>query len=159
MGSKKFQVWLPLLFAIVMTAGMVIGYQMRERTAVANSFFQNNTNTGVLQEILSLIKNKYVDKVGTDSLKSDAINDMLAHLDPHSVYIPHSELQSVNEDLQGNFQGIGIEFQIFNDTVNVVNVIQGGPSDKAGMQIGDKMLAVNDHLRYCRSKYKARSNP
>ena len=88
MGSKKFQVWLPLLFAIVMTAGMVIGYQMRERTAVANSFFQNNTNTGVLQEILSLIKNKYVDKVGTDSLKSDAINDMLAHLDPHSVYIP-----------------------------------------------------------------------
>ncbi len=144
MGSKKFQVWLPLLFAIVMTAGMVIGYQMRERTAVANSFFQNSTSTGVLQEILALVKNKYVDKVGTDSLKSDAINDMLAHLDPHSVYIPASELQSVNEDLQGNFQGIGIEFQIFNDTVNVVNVIQDGPSDKAGMQIGDKMLKVND---------------
>src|SRR3954471_5880433 len=139
MGSKKFQVWLPLLFSIVMTAGMVIGYQMRERTAVANSFFQNNTNTGVLPEILSLIRNKYVDKIATDSLKTDAINDMLAHLDPHSVYIPPSELASVNEELQGNFQGIGIEFQLFNDTLNVINVIQGGPAEKAGMQVGDKM--------------------
>ena len=146
MGSKKFQVWLPLLFAIVMTAGMVIGYQMRAKTAVANSFFQNNTSSGVLQEILSLIKNKYVDKVGTDSLKADAVNDMLAHLDPHSVYIPPSELAGVNEELQGNFQGIGVEFQIFDDTVNVVNVIEGGPSDKAGMQIGDKMLEVNDTI-------------
>src|SRR4051794_37560721 len=112
MGSKKFQVWLPLLFAIVMTAGMVIGYQMRERTAVANSFFQNNTSTGVLQEIFSKKKKKYKKKEETDSLKSDPINEMLAHLDPHSLYIPASELQSVNEDLQGNFQGIGIEFQI-----------------------------------------------
>ncbi|TKK66120.1 S41 family peptidase [Ilyomonas limi] len=146
MGSKKFQVWLPLLFAIVMTVGMVIGYQMRAKTAVANSFFQNNISSSVLPEILSLIKNKYVDKVGTDSLKADAINEMLAHLDPHSVYIPPSELQNVNEDLQGNFQGIGIEFQIFDDTVNVVNVIAGGPSDEAGMEIGDKMLAVYDTI-------------
>ncbi len=146
MGSKKFQVWLPLLFALVMTAGMVIGYQMREKTAVANSFFQNNTSYSTLQEIVSLIKNKYVDKVSPDSLKTSAINDMLAHLDPHSVYIPPSELAGVNEDLQGNFQGIGIEFQMFDDTVNVVNVIQGGPAEKAGMQLGDKMLAINDTI-------------
>jgi carboxyl-terminal processing protease len=144
MGSKKFQVWLPLLLSVVMVAGMAIGYQLRERTAVANSFFQNNTGYSALQEIVSLIKNKYVDKVATDSLKDDAINDMLAHLDPHSVYIPPADLAGVNEDLQGNFQGIGIEFQIFDDTVNVINIIQGGPSEKAGMQIGDKILAVND---------------
>ncbi len=144
MGSKKFQVWLPLLFAIVMTAGMVIGYQMREKTTGANSFFQNNTSTNILQEIVGLINSKYVDKVAPDSLKTDAINDMLAHLDPHSVYIPPADLAGVNEDLQGNFQGIGVEFQIFNDTVNVINVIQNGPAEKAGMQVGDKMLRVSD---------------
>ncbi len=144
MGSKKLQVWLPLLFAIVMVAGMSVGYKLRQNTAGASTFFLNNNNTSALQEIIKLIQQKYVDNVGTDSLKDDAINDMLAHLDPHSVYIPPQDLQSVNEDLQGNFEGIGVEFQIFNDTINVVNVLQGGPSDKAGVEAGDKMIKIND---------------
>ncbi len=146
MGSKKLQVWLPLLFAIVMTAGMAIGYKLRENTAGASTFFINNNNPSALGEILKLVQDKYVDKVSTDSLKDDAINDMLAHLDPHSVYIPPQDLQTVNEDLQGNFEGIGVEFQIFDDTVNVVNVLQNGPSEKAGVQAGDKMITINDSI-------------
>ncbi len=146
MGSKKLQVWLPLLFAIVLTAGMAIGYKLRESTAGASAFFINNNNSSTLGEILKLIQDKYVDKVSTDTLKEEAINDMLAHLDPHSVYIPPQDLQTVNEDLQGNFEGIGVEFQIFDDTVNVVNVLQGGPSEKAGVQAGDKMIKIDDSV-------------
>lgn len=146
MGSKKLQVWLPVLFAIVMTAGMAIGYKLRESTAGVSRFFVNNNNSSALGEILKLIQDKYVDTVSTDTLKDDAINDMLAHLDPHSVYIPPQDVETVNEDLQGNFEGIGVEFQIFDDTVNVVNVLQGGPSEKAGVQAGDKMIKINDSV-------------
>jgi carboxyl-terminal processing protease len=143
MGSKRLQVWLPLLFSIIMILGMWIGFKLRESTAGAIAFTKNN-NRSSLQEVIDLINNKYVDSISSDSIKNSAIDDMLSHLDPHSVYIPASHLQSVNEDLQGNFEGIGVEFQIFDDTVNVINVIENGPSFKAGVQPGDKVLLVND---------------
>lgn len=143
MVSKKVQVWLPLLFSIVLTVGMWLGYKLREDTGGAAAFL-GNTRSSALQEILSLISNNYVDKVATDSLNEATISELLSHLDPHSQYIPARELQEVNDDLQGNFQGIGVEFQIFDDTVNIVNVIADGPSFKAGVQVGDKIIAVND---------------
>ena len=68
----------------------------------------------------------------------------MSHLDPHSVYIPPSTLKEVNEDLLGNFEGIGVEFNIFTDTVNIVHVLPEGPSEKAGLQVGDKIIKVND---------------
>ena len=110
---------------------------------LTQGFFQNNQRSS-LQETLDLIRLNYVDPVSTDSLADDAIESMLTHLDPHSVYIPAKFLQEVNEDLQGNFEGIGVEFQIINDTVHVVNVFPGGPSANAGMQVGDKFLKVGD---------------
>jgi carboxyl-terminal processing protease len=143
MVRKKVQVWLPLIFAGIMTLGMVIGYQLREKTTGGDSFLRND-NTTPLQEAISLIKNKYVDNVSMDSLEAPAINGLLDHLDPHSVFIPAEDLDEMNEDLQGNFQGIGIEFQMIHDTVNVMNVIPDGPSFKAGVQIGDKIISVND---------------
>lgn len=146
MVSKKLQVWLPLLFAVMMVIGMWLGYQLRANTTGGNSFISNNKSNS-LQEVLNLIQSKYVDPVSMDSLKIDAINEMLSHLDPHSIYIPAKELQSVNEDMRGNFQGIGVQFQIFDDTVNVVNVIPGGPSEKAGVLTGDKFISVNDTVK------------
>lgn len=143
MGNKKLQLWLPFLFSLVLAAGMYVGYQLRENTAPANNFFSVQRNSS-MQEVISLIQNKYVDNVSVDSLKEEAISKMLEHLDPHSIYISSKEVQEVNEDLQGEFQGIGVEFQIFSDTVNVVNVIAGGPSEKAGVLVGDKILLVND---------------
>lgn len=137
------QVWLPLVFSIVMIFGMYIGFQLKEKTAGATTFLYN-TKKNSLDEIESLIETKYVDNIKTDSLDSAVVDDMLGHLDPHSVYIPAKYLQDVTEDLQGNFQGIGIEFQIFDDTVNVLNVIENGPSSKAGVVIGDKIITVND---------------
>jgi carboxyl-terminal processing protease len=141
---KKLQVWLPLLFAIVMMVGMVIGFRLRGNLR-PTGFFLTRQQTPV-QEVMDLISMKYVDSVPSDSLNDDAIDGMLTHLDPHSVFIPAVDLSEVNEDLQGNFEGIGVEFQIFDDTVNVINVLAGGPSDKAGLQVGDKFLKVGDSV-------------
>jgi len=97
-----------------------------------------------LQEIMDLIQNKYVDDVPMEALADTAIQAVLNKLDPHSVFIPTEQLQAVNEDLAGKFYGIGVEFNIFDDTINVINVLKNGPSDKAGMQTGDKFLKVSD---------------
>ncbi|MGB8191889.1 MAG: S41 family peptidase [Chitinophagaceae bacterium] len=142
---KRLQVWLPLLFSLVMIAGMVIGFRLRGNTATGTSIF-HIAKRSPLQEVLDLINMKYVDKVNTDTLGDDAIQEMLTHLDPHSVYIPASILQEVNEDLEGNFEGIGVEFQIIRDTVHVVNVLPDGPSDKAGLKIGDRFVKVGDSI-------------
>ena len=141
--QRKLNTWLPLLFALVMIAGMSIGYQLRENTAKPGSFFKSEKRNP-LQEVIDLVQLKYVDKVSTDSLADDAIQQMLAKLDPHSLYIPAQALGEVNDDLQGNFQGIGVEFNIFDDTVHVVSVLENGPSEKAGLQVGDRFLKVGD---------------
>lgn len=143
MRNYKLQVWLPLVFSIVMIAGMFFGYQMHDPGGNGKGFFLAEKNTP-LQEALDLIKLKYVDSVRLDSLQGGAIEQMMSKLDPHSVYFPPVELKEANEELAGNFDGIGVEFNIFKDTVNVVYVIPKGPSDIAGLQIGDKILRAND---------------
>lgn len=144
MSKKKLQVWLPLVFSVIMITGMVFGFKLHQETGGKSFFARDKENS--LEETIDLIKNKYVDKVQIDSLQDDAINDLMDHLDPHSVYIPANDVTTSNEELQGNFEGIGIEFNRFNDTVHVLYVIPGGPSDKAGLKIGDKIISVNDSL-------------
>lgn len=143
MNNKKLQIWLPLLFSLIMIGGMYFGYNLHKETGSKDDFFKTGKRT-TLQEAVDFIRTRYVDSVHLDSLQSSAIEQMMSMLDPHSVYIPASHLQEVNEDLEGNFEGIGIEFNVFNDTVNVLYVIPDGPSDKAGLLIGDKILKVND---------------
>ena len=143
MINKKLQVWLPLLFSVVMITGMLLGYKMSNQTSTNKGFFSSNTRSS-LQEALELIKMKYVDSVHIDSLEGRAIQEIMTGLDPHSVYFPPVDVKEANEDLAGNFEGIGVEFNVFSDTVNVVYVIPNGPSDKAGLEIGDKILKVND---------------
>jgi len=143
MRNKKLQVWLPLIFSVVMICGMFFGFKLHQQTGSPDSFFKRDKKTS-LQEVLDLIQDRYVDSVKMDSLQNDALTDVMNHLDPHSVYIPASNVSEMNEDLVGNFQGIGIEFNIFSDTVHVLYVVPDGPSDKAGLHIGDKILKVND---------------
>jgi carboxyl-terminal processing protease len=152
MVNKKLQVWLPLIFSIVLIAGMFFGYKMNN--SGSGKGFLKKTRTNSLQEALELIRLKYVDNISLDSIQSGAIKEMMNELDPHSVYFPPVELKQANEDLAGNFDGIGVEFNVFNDTVNIVYVIPGGPSDKAGMQIGDKLIKVNDSSLIASSKIK-----
>jgi carboxyl-terminal processing protease len=143
MRNKKLQVWLPLIFSVVMIAGMFFGFKLNQETGSRQSFFKRDRPNS-LQEALEIIRDHYVDSVKLDSLQDDAITEVMNHLDPHSVYIPASDVTSANEDLVGNFEGIGIEFNIFDDTVHVLYVVPNGPSDQAGLRIGDKILKVND---------------
>lgn len=142
MSNKKIKIWFPILFALVMIAGMVIGYKLKENTT--GSSFLKPYKTNSLQEVLNLIRSKYVDAVNVDSLEGKAIEEVLHQLDPHSAYISPVDLSQINEEMKGSFEGIGVEFQIFNDSVHVMNVITDGPADKAGIQIGDCFVTVND---------------
>lgn len=143
--KRKLNAWLPLLFAVIMIAGMSIGYKLRENVANPGSFFKLDKKSPV-QEAMDLIQLKYVDAVNPDSLEGEAIQNILNKLDPHSIYIPAITLGSVNEDLQGNFQGIGVEFNIFSDTVHITSVLENGPSDKAGLKVGDRIIKVGDSV-------------
>lgn len=143
MRNKKLHVWLPLILSMVMVSGMFFGFKLNQQTGGNEGFFKRDKRTS-LQEALDLIKSRYVDSIGIDSLQDDAMHEMVSHLDPHSVYIPATDYTAANEDLVGNFEGIGVEFNIFSDTVHVLYVIPNGPSDKAGLQIGDKILKVDD---------------
>ena len=140
--NKKLQVWLPLLLSVTMIIGMMLGYRMRD-TMPGRKFFSIDKSYP-LQEVLNLIKDRYVDEVKVNELTDTAIAAVLSKLDPHSVFIAADEVESVNEDIAGNFFGIGIEFDILQDTINVINVVPDGPSFKAGIQTGDKFLKVND---------------
>ena len=143
MTKKKLQVWLPLVFSLVMICGMFFGFKLHQQTGSAQGFFKRDKRTS-LQEALDLIRNRYVDSVGIDSLQDDALQEVVNNLDPHSIYIPATDVSDVNEDIIGNFQGIGVEFNIFSDTVHVLYVIPDGPSDRAGLRTGDKILKVDD---------------
>src|SRR6185503_11702427 len=98
-GNKKLQVWLPLIFSIVLIAGMYLGYALGGGTR----FFKTDKSTS-LQQALDIIHRNYVDKVSVDSLQGDAIQETMSHLDPHSVYFPPVELKEANEELAGNFE-------------------------------------------------------
>ncbi len=143
-SGKKLQVWLPLLLSITLIIGMLLGYRMKE--SMPGKTFFSIDKPRPLQEVLELIKNKYVDTVNLQQLTDTAITAMLNRLDPHTVLIPAEELEQINEDIAGNFFGIGIEFEVFDDTINVLNVLPDGPSYKAGLMTGDKFIKVNDSL-------------
>ena len=133
--KKKYEVWLPLLFSLVLIAGMFVGYRF--------SRSQPNTGFFTTTKALDIIRLKYVDSLKIDTLQSNAIREMMNELDPHSVYLPPVDVKETQEDLSGKFQGIGVEFNLIRDTVNITYVINGGPSEKAGLQIGDQIIKVD----------------
>jgi len=97
-----------------------------------------------LSEVIQMVETNYVDSVDVDELYESSINGMLEKLDPHSVYIAKDNVEASNEQLQGHFGGVGIRFIILRDTLMITNVIQGGPSQKAGLKSGDRIVKVND---------------
>src|SRR5690348_13687320 len=104
MGNKRLQVWLPLIFSLVLTAGMFLGYQLNKNEG-SRGFFASNSHSS-LQKAMDLIRLKYVDSVQLDTLEGKAIEEIMSQLDPHSVYLPPPDLKAANEDLAGNFEGI-----------------------------------------------------
>lgn len=104
---------------------------------------QSSSAATKLQAVLYQIDHMYVDSVDDNMLVDKAIVSMLAELDPHSVYIPKEDLEAVNEPLKGNFEGVGIQFNIVRDTIYVVDAISGGPSERLGIRAGDRIIAVD----------------
>ncbi|CAN5563855.1 S41 family peptidase [soil metagenome] len=142
-NNSPRQIGLPIVLCIGLAAGVLIGTSLNS-TSIPTPGKSANEDIQKLREVLSLIKNEYVDTTQTDELVDDAIQHMLDKLDPHSSYIPISQRIEANEDLQGNFEGIGIEFNIFHDTLVVVTALSGGPSEAVGLRPGDKIVKVGD---------------
>ncbi|MFN5421699.1 MAG: S41 family peptidase [bacterium] len=143
MSNRKINTALPILFSIAVILGMFVGYKLHSNMPMTKSFF-SSTGSNRLNEVMQLVKKRYVDQVNIDSISDNAISGVLESLDPHSVFIPSSHLMEINENLEGHFEGIGVEFNIFDDTVNVLSVMENGPAEKSGILIGDKILMVND---------------
>ncbi|MDD5861523.1 MAG: S41 family peptidase [Prevotella sp.] len=133
---------MPLVMAVCVVVGIIIG-----------SFFSNhfggtrlsiiNSGSNRLNNLLHIIDDQYVDPVNIDSLVDKAIPQILAELDPHSVYISAKDVAQANDDLKGSFSGVGIEFTIRQDTIHVQNVIKNGPAERAGILAGDKIVMVD----------------
>ena len=141
-NNSPRQISLPLVLCIGLAAGVLIGVSFNSTTVTGKS----GDDIQKFKEVLGLIKDEYVDTTKTGALVDDAIEHMLDKLDPHSSYIPISQRVEANEDLQGNFEGIGIEFNIFHDTLVVVTALSGGPSEAVGLRPGDKIIKVGEKM-------------
>lgn len=144
-GNTIRNILFPLIIAISLVAGLLIGWYLPGKKTI-HSISGFSQATDKLGAIMSIIDSKYVDEVNRTELEEAAIPALLRRLDPHSVYIPARDLARANEPLQGNFDGIGITFNMITDTILVISTISGGPSEKAGLMAGDKIIFVNDSL-------------
>ena len=147
--NSKHTVLFPLLLAAGVVLGLVLGQYLGRNTTTSQlkgMLSRMALPTNKLTYTLSLIENQYVDSVSMDSLAEHVIPLLVKELDPHSVYIPASEMQALNEPLEGEFDGIGVVFNMATDTVIVLNVIPQGPSDKAGIKAGDRIIEIGDSV-------------
>ncbi len=140
---------LPIILAAVLALGMFIGQQLPRYSGhlwIAPAAYRLSAARGPLEEILRYIEARYVDSVNVAQLQEEAIHHLLAQLDPHSAYLSPEEVSLEEEMMTGSFEGIGVEFLIIKDTIQVVSVISGGPSERAGLLAGDKIMSVGDSL-------------
>ncbi len=149
--NKRLTIFLPLLFALVLVAGLFIGMNLQSNAPGIVIDTQQadpklSLQQGRVEEVLRYIDAKYVDEAKREQLIEAAINTVLEHLDPHSNYIPAKDLRAINEQLEGNFDGIGIEFMMLDDTIVVVAPLAGGPSEAVGIQAGDKIVSIEDSI-------------
>ncbi|MGZ3921341.1 MAG: S41 family peptidase [Bacteroidia bacterium] len=145
-SSKKSNPFLPLYFALALATGLAIGYYFTfnaDFKGMQNKMHPS-TSGSKINNLLDFIEMQYVDTVNREQLENKTIAAMLKSLDPHSDYIPAEDFDAVNEPLEGNFDGIGVEFNIINDTVRVITPIIGGPSEKLGIKAGDRIIKVYD---------------
>jgi len=145
------KIWMPLALAIVLVLGIVIGGRLQQIAPAvyidrANEYNSQVWKQGTVEELIRYVEAKYVDSTDRRSLTEAAINSILNDLDPHSSYIPSDELSEVNDQLDGNFDGIGVEFLMLDDTIVIVAPMSGGPSEAAGILAGDKIVQIEDSI-------------
>jgi len=144
--KKRLIIYLPLLFALILVAGIYLGYRLSPVTMAPQLFQMNLNKYNKLNDVVNFIVNEYVDSVSREQLSEEGINGMLKSLDPHSQYITAEEFHEVTDPLIGNFEGIGIQFRIEEDSIVVIQTIPGGPSEKVGLMAGDRIVTAGDSL-------------
>ena len=140
---------LPTLTVIAVALGILIGSALTQKAAAQRIVYQNGhwqLEQSKVDRLLQLMESAYVDSINMDSITDEAMTDLVKKLDPHSAYIPKEDLEMVNSELAGSFSGIGVQFTIQQDTVHIVAVIAGGPSEGVGVLAGDKLIMVDDSL-------------
>ncbi len=157
----KREIWLPLVLSLAVVFGILVGMKLqneplldtrKKKDKLSTTEATNIVGQGRMEEILRYVDAKYVDDVNNSVMIDKSINNLLKELDPHSVYIPANELQSVSEDLEGEFEGIGIETIILEDTINVVTTISDSPAAKSGLLTGDKIMSIDDSFAIRKDK-------
>jgi carboxyl-terminal processing protease len=138
---KPNQKYFPILFFATLAFGILLGAKLNFSSQGNVSSSDNHKNK--LNKLIDFIDNEYVDKINTDSIVDLAVTNILEKLDPHSVYVPPSEQSQIAETMKGDFVGIGVNFYMLNDTVAIVKPVKGGPSEKAGIKSGDRILYAN----------------
>lgn len=143
---KMNKIYFPIIIAIAVAVGLLLGSRLNSFGDAA--FSAKNTKRNKLNKLIDFIEREYVDDINSDSIVDLTVNGILENLDPHSVYISKSELQSVSENMKGDFVGIGVNFYMYKDTVAIIKTINGGPSEKAGIKAGDRLLFANSFQLY-----------
>ena len=145
--NNKTKILLPIYIAIAVVLGIFIGTTLdyKKETVL---LFGGNSQEKKIKRLIDFIQYDYVDDVDTDSLLDHTIMDMLGKLDPHSTYIPPQDLQSITETMEGKFVGIGVQFNMLNDSLTVIKVLKNGPSERAGLKAGDRILTANNDTLY-----------
>jgi len=141
MNSYK-QKYLPLIIGAAIAAGVFVGGKLSFYDD-SGRLFTSNSKKDKLNRLIDYIDYEYVDEINTDSIVDVTVNGILNHLDPHSVYIPQNEMQRMNENMKGDFVGIGINFYTYKDTITVIRAVKDGPSDIAGIKSGDRIIIAN----------------
>ncbi len=145
--KNRYNIYLPIILAIVLISGILIGYKLTPDTSSKPNLFPLGISKyNKLNDIVNYIAHEYVDSVDRNMLAEDGINGILDNLDPHSQYITADEFHDVNDPLLGNFEGIGIQFRIEKDTIVVIQTISGGPSERSGLVAGDRIINVDNTL-------------
>jgi len=148
--NRKTRIFLPLIIAISIAVGIFLGTSLNYQKKTI-TFFGGTPQERKIKRLIDYIQYEYVDEVDTDSLLDGTIKNMLDKLDPHSVYISAKELEGVSESMNGKFVGIGIQFRMYRDSLTVVKVLENGPSKKAGIKAGDRILIANNDTLYGRN--------
>nr|WP_321221553.1 S41 family peptidase [uncultured Psychroserpens sp.] len=137
--QKKY---IPLIIGVAIAAGVFIGGKLNF-TDTSDRLFTSNSKKDKLNRLIDYIDYEYVDDVNTDSIVDVTVNGILDNLDPHSTYIPKSELERVTNNMKGDFVGLGVNFYTYNDTIAVIRTVKDGPSEKAGIKAGDRILMAD----------------
>lgn len=141
--NRRLAVWMPVIIAVSIAIGIFVGNKF---WFLSQGKSRNFTSGNKINAILDIIEEQYVDTVDMKQLVEGTIPKVFSELDPHSVYIPAEDAAAVKEDLEGSFSGIGVSFNIQLDTILVINVIPGGPSEKAGLKPFDRIVTINDSV-------------